>query len=432
MLDLYNALALLLVVAALFAYVNHRFLGLPPAIGLMVLALVSSLGLVVLGRWGVASVLAAAAVVDKVDFSTVLMQLMLSFLLFAGAIQVDARSLGKLRWPVGLLATLGTGLSTGLVAGAMYVLLPWLGLPTPFIYCLLFGALISPTDPVAVLSILTKANIPKPLELKIVGESLFNDGVGVVIFLSVLRVAELGTHAFEWSRTLGLFLREAVGGVALGTVLGLSAAWLLRTVDNYQVEVLLTLALVTGGTALASYLHTSAPLAMVMTGLLVGYFSRTRGVMSDETQDYVNKFWELVDEVLNALLFVLMGLELLVLHFTRPTLLAGLAAVAVVLVARAVSVAVPLGLVRLRPWHWRSSDHAVSVLTWGGLRGGLAVALALALPRSPERELLVGITYVVVVFSIVGQGLTIGPLVRRLGLAREPEPVPEEQPGIVQ
>ena len=421
--DLYNALALLLVIAAAFAYLNLRFLKMPTAIGLMVLGLVASLGLVGLARFEVQPVLKFALLVNKLDFSTIVMQVMLGFLLFAGAIHVDTRSLGQLRWPVSVLALVGTPLSTGLVAGAMYLLLPWFGLPTPFIYCLLFGALISPTDPVAVLSILTKANIPKSLETKIVGESLFNDGVGVVLFVVTLEVALLGPGDVTLSHALGIFLRETVGGLALGTALGLGAAGLLRTIDNYQVEVLLTLALVAGGTALATRLHTSGPLAMVMAGLLVGHFSRSGAILSDESQDYVDKFWELIDEVLNALLFVLMGLEVLVLHIPGRTVLAGLAAIVVVLVARLAAVALPLGLLRIRST-FQASDHSLTVLTWGGLRGGLSVALALSLPATMPRELLVGITYVIVVFSIIGQGLTIGPLVRWLGVAR---PSPDEQ-----
>ncbi|MFC6224703.1 cation:proton antiporter [Hymenobacter artigasi] len=420
--DLYTALALLLVLAAAFAYVNLRFLKMPTAIGLMVLGLVASLALVGLARFDVKPVLKFANLVNKLDFSTIVMQVMLGFLLFAGAIHVDTRSLGRLRWPVGILALVGTPLSTGIVAGAMYLMLPWFGLPTPFIYCLLFGALISPTDPVAVLSILTKANIPKALETKIVGESLFNDGVGVVLFVVTLEVALLGPGDVTLSHALGIFLRETVGGLVLGTVLGLGTGWLLRTIDNYQVEVLITLALVAGGTALATRLHTSGPLAMVMAGLLVGHFSRTGGVLSNESQNYVDKFWELIDEVLNALLFVLMGLEVLVLHIPGRTVLAGVAAIGVVLVARMVAVALPLGLLRIRST-FKVSDHGTIVLTWGGLRGGLAVALALSLPASMPRELLVGITYVVVVFSIIGQGLTIGPLVRWLGVA---QPQPEE------
>ena len=413
--DLYNALALLLVTAAAFAYVNLRFLKMPPAIGLMVLGLVASLGLVGLARFNVRPILEFAKLINKLDFSTIVMQVMLGFLLFAGAIHVDARRLGALRWPVGVLALVGTPLSTLLVGGAMYGLLPLLGLPTPFICCLLFGTLISPTDPVAVLSILTKANIAKELEIKIVGESLFNDGVGVVLFVVALEVALLGPGDVTLGHALSIFLRETLGGLLLGTSLGLGTAWLLRTIDNYQVEVLITLAVVAGGTALATRLHTSGPLAMVMAGLLVGHFSRRGLVLSDESQDYVDKFWELIDEVLNALLFVLMGLEILVLHISRAMLLAGLVAVGVVLVARVVAVAVPLGVLRLAS-SFRMSGRGIAVLSWGGLRGGLAVALALSLPSSMPRELLVGITYVVVVFSIIGQGLSIGPLVRRLGM----------------
>lgn len=414
--DVYNALALLLVLAAAFAYLNHRFLQLPPAIGLMSLGLLVSLGLVGLARLGVGAVLDLARVIDKIDFRVIVMQVMLGFLLFAGAIHVDARRLGKLRWPVASLALISTPLSTALVGGGLYLVLPWLGLPTPLIDCLLFGALISPTDPVAVLSILTKANISKDLEIKIVGESLFNDGVGVVLFVVVTEVAQLGTREVTIGHALALFLQEAVGGLALGTALGLAAAWLLRSVDNYQVEVLLTLAVVAGGTALAQRLHTSGPLAMVMAGLLVGYLSR-RGALSEESQDYVNKFWELVDEILNALLFVLMGLEVLVLDLPGRTVLAGLAAIVVVLLARLLAVSLPLRLLRFTP-SFQPSRHGVAVLTWGGLRGGLSVALALGLPATAPRELLVGITYVVVVFSIIGQGLTIGPLVRWLGVAR--------------
>ena len=420
MTTLFDALALLLVAAAAFAYLNHRFLKMPMAIGLMVLALLSSLVLLELGKTGFKPVIGIAKLVDGLDFSTLLMQVMLGFLLFAGAINVDARRLGELRWPVGLLATLGTALSTVLVGATLYWLLPrLLELHVGLLPCLLFGALISPTDPVAVLSILTKANVPATLELKIVGESLFNDGVGVVIFITLLRVAEMGTANTTASHTLLVFAQEAGGGILLGTALGLGTAGLLATINNYQVEVLLTLALVTGGTALANYLHTSGPLAMVMAGLLVGYFSRRGYMMSDQSQDYVDKFWELIDEILNAMLFVLMGLEMLILPLHLSTILAGLAAVVVVLAVRVVAVALPLKLLQVGR-RYRSGRHTIKMLTWGGLRGGLAVALALSLPNTMPRELLVGMTYVVVVFSIVGQGLTIGPLVRYLGLAEPP------------
>ena len=413
--DLYSTFSLLLVAAAAFAYLNHRFLHLPSAIGLMALTLLSSLGLVGLGRLGVPAVLHVVEAVRTIDFHTVLMQYMLGFLLFAGAMHLDTRSLGQQRVPVLLLATLGTLLSMFVVACGLYLVLPLLQLPLDFIYCLLFGSLISPTDPVAVLGILTKAGLPKALETNIVGESLFNDGVGVVLFATVLSVANSGTSTVDVSQVLGLLLREGVGGLALGAALGYGVYRLLRNVDDYRVEVMLTLALVMGGSVLAVQLHTSGPLAMVVAGLIVGSLGR-RG-MSEVTEDYVDKFWELIDGVLNALLFALMGLEILVLHIKGPYVVAGLAAVVLVLLARLVSVSIPLSLLRSRR---ESSDFNLAILTWGGLRGGISVALALSLPPTVPRELLVGITYVVVVFSILGQGLTIGPLAARLQRGRNP------------
>ena len=408
--ELYSVFSLLLVVAALFAYLNHRFLRLPATIGLMTLTLLSSLGLVGLGRLGVPAVLRVAEVVRTIDFHTVLMQYLLSFLLFAGALQLDTKSLGRQRVPVLLLATVGTLISTIMVACGLYLVLPLFGMPLAFIYCLLFGTLISPTDPVAVLGILTKAGLPKPLETNIVGESLFNDGVGVVLFATVLSVAVTGAETVHLSRVLLLLLREGVGGLALGAVLGYAVYQMLRNVDNYVVEVMLTLALVTGGSVLAAALHTSGPLAMVVAGLIVGS-NQVRHDMSEETEDYVDKFWELVDGILNAVIFALMGLEMLVLRIKGQYVWVGLVAAAVVLLARLVSVGIPLSFLRTRR---ELSEFNLTILTWGGLRGGISVALALSLPPSMPRELLVGITYVVVVFSILGQGLTIGPLATRL------------------
>ncbi|WP_375435719.1 cation:proton antiporter [uncultured Hymenobacter sp.] len=403
--ELYTTFSILLVVAAAFSYLNFRFLHLPGTIGLMALALLSSLALVALGWMGVPAVLQVANVVRTIDFHTVLMQVMLSFMLFAGGLHLDAGSLGRQRLPVLILSTLGTLLSTTLVATSLYVTLPLFDLPLDFIYCLLFGALISPTDPIAVLGILTRAGIEKPLEIKIVGESLFNDGVGVVIFATVLSVAQGGAEAVSGWSVLGLFLREALGGVGLGLGLGYGGALLLRSIDNYKVEVLLTLALVMGGTTLATSLHTSGPLAMVMAGIIVGHQGRRD--MSDVTQEYIDKFWEILDEIFNALLFVLMGLQILVLDITPLYLLVGLLAVGLVLFARLVSVGLPLAVLSL---HRQFTENSLTILTWGGLRGGISVALALSLPPTMPRDLLVGITYVVVVFSILVQGLTIGPL----------------------
>ncbi|TYZ06171.1 sodium:proton antiporter [Hymenobacter lutimineralis] len=415
--ELYNTLALLLVIAAVFGYLNHRFLKLPGTIGLMILALVSSLLAIGLGKLGVDWVLKAGELVRGLDFHTVLMQVMLSFLLFAGSLHVDVRALGREGVAVGAMATVGTLLSTALVGTAFYYLLPLFGRPTDFIYCLLFGALISPTDPIAVLGILKEARIDKRLEIRIVGESLFNDGIAVVVFVSLLQIAQFGEAQASPGVIGELFLREAVGGLMLGAALGYVTFWALRSIDNYQVEVMITLALVMGGTALATALHTSGPLAMVVAGLIVGDQGRELG-MSDVTREYLDKFWELLDEILNAVLFVLIGLEMLILDISRTTLLVGLVAIGVVLLARWLSVGLPLVLLqRFYPF----DRQTLRVLTWGGLRGGISVALALSLPDSMPRDLLVGITYVVVIFSIIGQGLTIGPLVRKLGLSTGPD-----------
>lgn len=417
-LSLYNVLSLLLVVAALFSYLNHRFLRLPSTIGLMVLALVSSVGIVVLGCLHLASVMGVVDALQQIDFQTVLLQVMLSFLLFAGAIHVDARELGQERVPVITLATVGMLISTTLVGTLVYWLLPLFGLALPFTWCLLFGSLISPTDPIAVLGILKQARIPKQLEISIVGESLFNDGVAVVLFVSLAEFATATDDASPGAHSIGtLFLREAVGGVVLGAILGYVGYRLLRSIDNYKVEVLITIALVTGGTALATALHTSGPLAIVVAGLIIGQQGRQLG-MSDVTREYVDKFWEMLDEILNAILFVLIGFEILVLHFETAYLLVGLCTIGIVLAARLVAVALPLRFLKLRH---SFTEHSVKVLTWGGLRGGISVALALSLPTSEARELLVAVTYVVVVFSIIVQGLSIGPLVKRLGLSTSPK-----------
>lgn len=408
---LYDIFALLLVAAAAFAYLNHRFLRLPATIGLMALALVVSLVLVVLGRWELGGVVAIREAVRQIDFHGLLVQVMLSFLLFAGAIHVDGSQLRRIRRQIMALAGLGTLISAFVVGGLLYWLLPLLGFELSFLYCLLFGALISPTDPIAVLGIMTQVGVRKDLELKIVGESLFNDGVGVVLFVALFDLIQSGGPVPRAGQLATLFAREVLGGLALGAALGLGTAWLLRTLDNYKVEVLITLALVTGGTALATLLHTSAPLVTVMAGLVVG--NSARAGQSEATHSHVDTFWELLDEILNAVLFVLIGLEMLVVPLSGPTLLAGVLAFGVVLLARLVAVAAPMAL--LRQWaDFRS--HGLTLLTWGGLRGGISVALALSLPESPTHRLLVTVTYVVVIFSILGQGLAIGPLARRLGL----------------
>ena len=405
-----NLAAILITLSALFSYLNHRYIGLPTTIGVMLIALVFSLALIFIGEMGIAQFDdVAERLLSGVDFDTTLMHGMLSFLLFAGALHVDLGDLKQQKWVVTLLATVGVVMSTLIIGLLTWILLTWLGIGIPFIFCLLFGALISPTDPIAVLSTLKSVGIAKSLETKIAGESLFNDGVGVVIFLVIAGLA-FNPETVSAGTALLLFIREAIGGVFFGLGLGYAGFLLLRTVDNYQVEVLITLAMVMGGYAMALALHTSGPIAIVVAGLLIGNRGRVLA-MSERTREHLDTFWELVDEVLNAVLFVLIGLEVLVLQFTREYLAAGLLMIPLVLLARTISVGVPVTVLRLRR---EFSPHVVKILVWGGIRGGISVALALSLPPSPMRDIVVAMTYVVVVFSILVQGLTIGTVAKRL------------------
>ncbi len=408
--DPLSVVSVLLTVAAAFGYLNERYLRLPTTIGLMFIALVMSLALAVLGRFGLAPAHAVRGFLAHIDFNEVLMHGMLSFLLFAGALHVNLEDLSRNRWTVGLLATGGVIVSTALIGIGAYGLFGILGIDVPLIDCLLFGALISPTDPIAVLAVLKSVGVSRDLEAKIAGESLFNDGVGVVVFLVLLGIAAEGGGVRAGDIGL-LFAREALGGAVFGLAAGYVAYRMLRGVDHYSVEVLITLALVAGGYALADHLHLSGPIAIVVAGLLIGNHGRLLA-MSATTRAHLDTFWELVDETLNAVLFVLIGLEVLVLTFTPTLLVAGLLAIPLVLVARFVSVGVPVRLIgRAREF----SPHAVPVLTWGGLRGGISVALALSLPPGPHRPVILAVTYIVVVFSILVQGLTVGRLARAAG-----------------
>jgi CPA1 family monovalent cation:H+ antiporter len=405
--DLLNAAALLISLAAVFSYLNHRFIRLPTTIGLMVIALVVSLLLLLAGKLGLAELEAQAEVLLRgIDFHEALMEGMLSFLLFAGALHVNLEDLAKQKWIISTLATVGVVSSTFLVGTLAWLVFNSLGLDVAYIYCLVFGALISPTDPIAVLGILKTSGAPKTLQTKITGESLFNDGVGVVVFLVLVSLAvgreEMGAGDIAW-----LFAEEAIGGILFGLVIGAIAYQMLKSVDNYQVEVLITLALVMGGYALASAVHVSGPIAVVVAGLLIGNHGRLLA-MSDHTREHLDTFWELVDEVLNAVLFVLIGLEVLVLQFEVEYLLAALVMIPGVLLARFISVGIPVTLMR----RFRSfTPGVIQVLTWGGLRGGISVALALSLPLGSEREVILATTYAVVVFSVVVQGLTISKVV---------------------
>jgi CPA1 family monovalent cation:H+ antiporter len=392
-----------LVVTALAAWLNVRFIHLPNTIGVMAVAMLLSMLLLGARALGFGTLYAyERAFLASIDFTDVLMQGMLSVLLFAGALHVDVALLRSYRRQVGVLAVAGTLASTAIVAGVLFLALPWVGIPLPLLYCLLFGALISPTDPIAVMGILRSAGAPDNVGVVVAGESLFNDGVGVVLFALLLGLATSG-QAPTAAGVLHLLALEAGGGLLLGAALGLVMFGLLRAVDHYKVEVLVTLAGVLGGYELAQRLHVSGPLAMVVAGLLVGHHGR-RLAMSDTTRRHVDLFWELLDEILNAVLFVLLGLEIVMVEFDRPYLLAALLAVLVALAARLLAVGLPVALL---PGWFRLPAGAWKVLTWGGLRGGISVALVLALPPGPARELLLTMTYAVVVFSILVQGLSI-------------------------
>jgi len=409
-----DLVAAFIVLTTLLTYVNYRFIRLPPTIGVMATALIFSLVVQGLSQLGYPLIeLEAQEIIRRIDFSDILMTWFLPALLFAGALHVDLHDLRSYKWPIGLLATVGVLIATSVIGSLAYYIFALFGWHVDFIYCLLFGALISPTDPIAVMGILKSAGAPKPLATTIVGESLFNDGTAVVVFTILLGILQLGSTPD--AGTIGmLFLHEAVGGVLVGAALGYGVLLMLRSIDQYQVEVMLTLALVFGGAALASRLHVSGPIAMVVAGLIIGNLGR-KHAMSDETRRYVDGFWELIDEILNALLFALIGLELLLLPFSWLHIIAAFVLGGAVLVARLLTVAPAVLVMRRRADGRRQVPHgAIRILTWGGLRGGVSVALALSLPLGEERDLLLSLTYIVVLTSILLQGLSIGPLVSRL------------------
>lgn len=409
----FTILALLLTLAALSSYANHRFIGLPNTAALMLFSLLLSLAFIAAERFGLPFRTTLENLLAQVDLSQSLLGGVLSFLLFAAAMNIELHELREQRWRVFTLAFVSTLLSTVIVAGLAWGIFRWLGLNVPLLYCLLFGALISPTDPVAVLGLLKGAGTPLSLETKIAGESLLNDGAGLVAFLFFLEslVATGPTMDLDWQRGVELLLREAGGGVLLGLALGGIVFALLRTVDDYRVEVLLTLALVSGGYALALALHTSGPLAVATSGILIGNLGR-KHAMSETTRRNLDTFWELIDEVLNALLFAVVGLQVVSLKFQPGYFGAALAMIPAVLLARVASVAGPGAVFRL---FGRKVEPlgGFLLLTWGGLRGAISVALALSLPGGRERDVLLVATYTVVAFSILVQGTTVPLLLRR-------------------
>ena len=409
--DLFTVIAILTTICALFAYVNFRYVKLPTTIGLMLIALLSSIAILIIGEFSPTVLEAIEGLVSQIDFPQVLLEVLLSFLLFAGALHTDMALMREQKWSILSFATIGVLISTFLIGALFYYILPFTGFAIPFIHCLLLGALISPTDPIAVLGILKQAKIPKNLEIVITGESLFNDGVGVVVFLTILEVATMGeTAEISPGEIALLFGQEVGGGLILGGVLGYVTYKMMKSIDHYQTEVLLSLALVMGGYALAASLHLSGPLAVVVAGLFIGNKGRSEA-MSNQTVEYLDKFWELVDESLNALLFVLIGLEIVIIPYLDNYWLAGVLGIGIALFARFVSVYVPILALR------RSVNfmpRTPLIMTWGGLRGGISIALALSLPAAMNKDIILSITYCIVIFAILVQGITLGPIVKRV------------------
>ena len=409
--DYFFIITILIALSATFGYINVRFLKFPNSIGLMVITILFTLAVFSLSYFDTRLLDAEKFMINQINFKSVLLDIMLSFLLFAGALHTNFEQLKIQRWPVLVFSTLGVLISTFLVGTTMFFILKWLGLDVNYIFCLLFGALISPTDPIAVLGILKKAGVPKKLETKIVGESLFNDGIGVVVFLTLFQIASFGNQNIEVSDVLKLFGQEVIGGIALGLLLGWVTYRLLKSIDDYDIEVIITLATVMVGTAIAQKLHLSAPLAMVAAGLFVGNDTVRVNAMSDTTETYVDKFWELIDILLNTILFVLIGMEMLVLVFEGNYIIAGLLAIPVILICRYASLMMPINFFKKKLDFVPNTNL---IMTWGGLRGGISIALALGLTQEMHRDLFLVITYIVVIFSIIVQGLTVGKLVERL------------------
>ncbi|MFC0588929.1 cation:proton antiporter [Novosphingobium aquiterrae] len=407
----FDAAAILIVLASGLGYINHRWLRLPASVGMTLMGAIASLIVIAIDRITPSSTLGSqlAAFLGSIDFHRVLMEGMLSFLLFAGALHVDWAHMRKGRLPILVFSTVGVILSTIIVGFGFHWISAAFGSQVPLSWCLVFGALISPTDPVAVMAVMKRAAMPETLQATVAGESLFNDGVGVVVFTILLRIA-LGQEPFTLSGAAADFLREAGGGAALGFLIGWLAFRLMRTIDDYSIEVMISLAVVMGGYSLAMATHVSGPVAMAVAGLLTGNAGVAQA-MSDTTRDYLLKFWGLIDEILNAVLFLLIGLEVIVVASSLPLLGAGAAAILLTLTARALSVGLPLKVMK----RWMDMGPlAFPTLVWGGLRGGISIALALSLPESPVRSAILAATYLVVIFAVIVQGASISGLIAHL------------------
>ncbi|MDD3003490.1 sodium:proton antiporter [Flavobacterium sp.] len=415
--ELYYTFSILIVLASLFSYLNLRFLKLPGTIGIMIIAILVSIGVRILGdSYFPDTTKEFFTLIKSFDFTEILMGAMLNFLLFAGALHVNISDLREHKVPIIIYSTISVVLSAFIISGLLYYIAPLVGINIPYVFCLLFGTLISPTDPIVVLGILKQAKVPKRVETKIVGESLFNDGVAVVMFAVVMKMATDTSFEATFTSVSWLFLKEGVGGIILGALLGYTASNVMRKTNDYKLSVLITLSIVMGGFLVAKELHVSSPLAMVIAGLIIGNYGK-KTAMNEETKDYLGKFWELIDEILNAVLFLFIGFELLLLPDLEEQLLIGFIAIFMVLLARILSIILPWKFFEVfkffgvRPAYTKGS---LTVMVWGGIRGGVSIALVLSLPEGLYKDLLLEITYIVVLFSILVQGLSVGKLANKV------------------
>ena len=414
--ELYYSFSVLIVLASFFSYLNLRYLKLPSTIGIMIIAMLSSIILVITGHLFPDTFTHFSNLLKDVDFTEVLMGAMLNFLLFAGAIHINLKDLKEQRGPIVIFSTVSVVISTFVVGGIVFYVAPLLGLQMPFLYCLLFGALISPTDPIAVMGVLKEAKVKKSLETKVAGESLFNDGVAVVVFAVILQLTQSSDMDISFGNISWLLIKEAAGGFIVGALLGLGASNAMRKIDDYKVSVLITLSVVMGGYLIARGMHISGPLTMVAAGIVIGNYGK-RTAMSTTTKDYLNKFWELIDEILNAILFLFIGFELLIIpNITNYWVMGGLGII-IVLFARFISIYIP---VKVIPFKNKFSKGTIKVLVWGGLRGGVSIALALSIDEGPHKPVILAVTYFIVVFSIIVQGLSVGKVATK-ALSQEEE-----------
>nr|WP_288834138.1 sodium:proton antiporter [uncultured Flavobacterium sp.] len=415
--ELYYTFSVLIVLASFFAYLNLRFLKLPGTIGIMIIAMLVSVGIRVLGdSYFPHTTKEFFQLIKEFDFNEILMGAMLNFLLFAGALHVNMSDLKEQKVPIIIYSTVSVVLSALIISILLYNIAPIFGINIPYIFCLVFGTLISPTDPIVVLGVLKQAKVPKRIETKIVGESLFNDGVAVVMFAVVLKMATDPTFDMSFGSIAWLFAKEGIGGLLLGAVLGFSASNVMKKIDDYKVSVLITLSIVMGGFLIAQSLHVSSPLAMVIAGLIIGNYGK-KVAMSEETKDYLEKFWELIDEILNAILFLFIGFELLLLPDLNKQLLTGFVAIFIVLFSRIASIVLPWMFFDFFKFFGIKSAYnkgSLMVLVWGGIRGGVSIALVLSMPDGEYKNLLLEVTYIVVLFSILVQGLTVGKLAKKV------------------